>query len=69
MLETLAGETAEWLQGPCGFSYWKITRGELYVHSIRHVEHHTGQLSAYSWREVPSIRAPKALPRIGTGWK
>jgi hypothetical protein len=69
MLETLAGETAESLQGPCGFSYWKITRGELYVHSIRHVQHHTGQLSAFLRRVVPALRDPEALPWIGTGWK
>jgi len=69
MLETLAGETAESLQGPCGFSYRKITRGELHVYNIRHVQHHTGQLSAYLRRVVPALRDPEALPWIGTGWK
>jgi hypothetical protein len=69
MLETLAGETAESLQGPCGASHRKITRGELFVYNIRHVQHHTGQLSAYLRRVVPSLGDPESLPWIGTGWK
>jgi hypothetical protein len=69
MLETLAGETAESLQGPCGISRRKITRGELYVYNIRHVQHHTGQLSAYLRRVVPALRDPEVLPWIGTGWQ
>jgi hypothetical protein len=69
MLETLAGETAESLQGPCGFSYRKISRGELYVYNIRHVQHHTGQLSACLRRVVPALSDPEALPWIGSGWK
>jgi hypothetical protein len=69
MLETVALETAESLQGPCGFSYRKITRGELHLYNLRHVQHHTGQLSAYLRRVDPALRDPEALPWIGTGWR
>jgi len=46
-VETLAAETLESLQGPSGFSKLRFSRGELHVYNIRHVQHHTGQLSAY----------------------
>lgn len=69
MLETLAAETAESLQSPCGFHYRKITRGELYIYSLRHVQHHTGQLSAYLRRVDPALCASDALPWIGSGWR
>jgi hypothetical protein len=69
MLESLAAEPAKSLEGSCGFSHRKITRGELHVQSIRHVQHHTGQLSAYLRRVVPALRDPEALPWIATGWK
>jgi hypothetical protein len=51
-LETLACETAESLQGPSGFSWVPFSRGELHLQSLRHVQHHTGQLSAYLRRIV-----------------
>ncbi len=69
MLETLAAETAESLQGPSGFPYRPNTRGELHVYNLRHVQHHTGQLSAYLRRVDPSLNAGDALPWIGTGWR
>jgi hypothetical protein len=51
-LETLASETAASLQGPSGFSWLPFTRGELHLYNLRHVQHHTGQLSAYLRRVV-----------------
>lgn len=69
MRETLAAETAESLQGPCGFAYRKLTRGELHLYKIRHIQHHTGQLSAYLRRVDPALGDRKALPWIGTGWR
>jgi hypothetical protein len=45
--EAIAAETAESLEGPSGFSRMAFSRMELYVHSLRHVQHHTAQLSAY----------------------
>jgi uncharacterized damage-inducible protein DinB len=46
-LDALAAETQQSLQGPSGFARLPFSRGELYLYNIRHVQHHTGQLSAY----------------------
>lgn len=51
-LETLASETLESLQRESGFSWLPFTRGELHLYNIRHMQHHTGQLSAYLRRIV-----------------
>jgi hypothetical protein len=69
MLETLASETAESLQGPSGFACRKFTRGELHFYNLRHVQHHTGQLSAYLRRVNPALSDDETLPWIGTGWR
>lgn len=67
-LETLASETAESLRGASGFSRLPFSRGELHVYNLRHVQHHTGALSAYLRRVDASLKDPKALPWIRTGW-
>jgi hypothetical protein len=41
----------------------------LHIYNIRHVQHHSGQLSAYLRRIGAGINDPKALPWIGTGWR
>jgi uncharacterized damage-inducible protein DinB len=69
LLDTLAAETRESLEGPSGFSWRQISRGELHIYNIRHVQHHTGQLSAYLRRIDAALSDPKALPWIGTGWR
>jgi hypothetical protein len=51
-LATLAAETPESLQRASGFSWLPFTRGELHLSNIRHMQHHTGQLSAYLRRIV-----------------
>jgi len=51
-LETLAAETPESLQCESGFSRLPFSRGELHLSNVRHVQHHTGQLSAYLRRIV-----------------
>lgn len=40
-------ETAASLRGPTGFPWLKFTRAEVSLHNLRHVQHHTGQLSAF----------------------
>ncbi|HEV8291181.1 MAG TPA: DinB family protein [Tepidisphaeraceae bacterium] len=65
--ETLASETAETLQGPGGFR--KFSRAELHIYSIRHIQHHTGQLSAYLRRLDPTLTDSKILPWVGSGWR
>lgn len=64
--DAIERETDESLAGPSGFAWLPISRGELYIYNLRHIQHHAGQLSA-------------ALRRLGadtseggwvkTGWK
>ncbi|MCA9014362.1 MAG: DinB family protein [Planctomycetaceae bacterium] len=63
MRETIAAETEESLQEPAGF-YWlsQLTRGELHIYNLRHVQHHAGQLSAHLRRINVDIKW------ISTGW-
>jgi hypothetical protein len=68
MLATVAAETAASLQGPSGFPYRPNTRCELHIYNLRHVQHHTGQLSAYL-RRVDSSLTDDDLRWIGTGWR
>jgi len=51
-LDTLASETPDSLMGESGFSLLPFSRGELHLSNIRHVQHHTGQLSAHLRRIV-----------------
>jgi hypothetical protein len=51
-LATLTAETPESLQRESGFSWIPFSRGELHLSNLRHVQHHTGQLSAYLRRIV-----------------
>jgi hypothetical protein len=69
MLETIAADSEESLRAPSGFEWYKITRGELHVVNIRHVQHHTGQLSAFLRRVVPECQDHRTLPWAGSGWR
>jgi hypothetical protein len=51
-VETLASETPGSLERESGFSWPPFSRGELHLYNIRHVQHHTGQLSAYLRRII-----------------
>lgn len=63
--DVVMSETMASLQGPTGFPGRPATRLELHVYNIRHLQHHTGQLSAYLRRADPSID-----PRwTGSGWR
>jgi len=66
--ETLASESAGILEGPCGFPR-KLSRGELHIYNIRHIQHHTGQLSAYLRRLDPKLIDSTIIPWVGSGWK
>jgi hypothetical protein len=63
-VETLASEIQESLEAPSGFPRLPFSRGELHLSSIRHVQHHTGQLSAYLRRIVQD----EASWWVKTGW-
>ena len=65
--ESIAAETEESLAGPSGFFWYKITRGEMHLVNIRHIQHHTGQLSAYLRRVDDQFKDRKTLRWIGSG--
>jgi hypothetical protein len=65
----LAAETPESLQGPSGFSWKPFSRGELHVMNVRHVQHHTAQLSAYLRKAEPALQDPNAVRWLSSGWK
>ena len=45
---SIAAETQQTIISHCGFPHHaKITRGEIYLYNMRHIMHHTGQLSAH----------------------
>ncbi|MCA9288472.1 MAG: DinB family protein [Phycisphaerales bacterium] len=45
--EAMAAETTESLAAPSGFSWLPFSRLELHLYNLRHLAHHTGQLTAY----------------------
>src|SRR5437773_2146517 len=55
--EVVGAETRETLEGPSGHGRLKFSRLELHLYNVRHIQHHTGQLTAF-------------LRRVGvkTGW-
>jgi len=68
VLDAIPKETDEILQGESGFSWRKFTRAEMHIYNIRHIQHHTGQLSAFL-RRIGVVTEQRALPWIGTGWR
>ena len=62
-IEGVGAETEATLAGASGFKWYKVNRLELHFINIRHVQHHTGQLSAF-------LRRCELKPRwCGSGWK
>jgi hypothetical protein len=58
--DALAAETRESLAGDSGFSRLRFSRAELHLYNLRHLQHHTGQLSACLHRlgiEVDWVKA------------
>lgn len=60
---TMLSETEATLAGPSGFSWLEISRGELHLYNLRHLAHHTGQLTAFLVRMGVETRWVKA------GWR
>jgi len=50
--ETIASESHESLAAPSGFPWYQMSRGEHHLTSIRHAQHHAGQLGAYLRKEA-----------------
>ncbi len=68
ILETMASETTASLEGPSGFSWLAISRGELHVYNIRHIQHHAAQMSAYLRRVDAALKDTTDLHWVRTGW-
>ncbi len=59
----IVSETADSLSGPAGFARRDFSRAELYVLTIRHIQHHAAQLSLRL-----RIDADLEMPWVGSGW-
>jgi hypothetical protein len=64
-LAAIAAETSQSIEEHSGFSRLLFSRGELYLYNLRHVQHHSGQLSAYLRR----ILNDGERWWIKTGWR
>jgi len=69
MLQSVASETEASLAGPSGFFWYEISRGEMHLVNIRHIQHHTGQLSAFLRRVDDRFKDHRTLRWIGSGWR
>ena len=64
-----AGATGFGLITDDGYDLWlPFSRLELHLYNLRHIQHHTGQLSAYLRRVVPELAEPKKLRCVRSGW-
>jgi hypothetical protein len=63
-IKVIAAETEASLKGPCRFARRTITRAELHVYNMRHVQHHAAQLSLRL-----RLNAKIDIPWIGSGWR
>jgi hypothetical protein len=62
--QAIAAETVPTLAGPSGFQRRDISRAELHVYNIRHVQHHAAQLSLRL-----RIDFNEEVPWFGSGWR
>lgn len=62
-VDVINAETEEHLSAPCGFARREMSRAELYVYVIRHLQHHAAQLSL-RLRLDHQIE----IPWFGRGW-
>ena len=63
VFESIGAETEATLAGESGFHWYKVPRLEMHFINIRHIQHHTGQLSAF-------LRRLSVQPRwFGSGWE
>jgi hypothetical protein len=67
--ESLAAETEETLAGASGFQWYNNNRSEMHLINIRHIQHHTGQLSAFLRRIDNRWKDRKTLRWVGSGWR
>jgi len=65
ILTSIRAETEESLQGAWG----ELSRGELHLYNLRHVQHHTAQLSTYLREISNKNNLSLELVWVGSGWK
>jgi len=61
--DAIASETADTLAGPTGFARRDFSRAELYVYTIRHIQHHAAQLTLRL-----RVDANRDVPWVQSGW-
>jgi hypothetical protein len=62
--EVIGEETADVLAARCGFPPKTVSRAELHVYNLRHLQHHAAQLSLRL-----RLDAEVDVPWIGSGWR
>lgn len=62
--EMLAAESADTLSARSGFKWRNFSRAELHVYNIRHIQHHTAQLSLRL-----RLDTNEGIPWVGSGWR
>ena len=62
--KAIAAETADTLSARCGFDWLGISRAELYVYAIRHIQHHAAQLSLRL-----RLNDQTDIPWVRSGWR
>lgn len=69
VIDNVAAETAESLQGGSGHKRRKFSRTEMHLYNLRHLQHHVGQLSAHIRRIAPQLQELNVMPWAGSGWR
>src|SRR5262245_54652106 len=62
--QVIAAETAELLSGRAQFAKRTVSRAELHVYNLRHIQHHAAQLSLRL-----RLDSNEDIPWIGSGWR
>jgi len=52
VIESVKRETESTLEGPSGFGWIPFSRMQLHLYNLRHIQHHTGGLSAFLGRTL-----------------
>ena len=62
--QTIDAETADSFSARAGFQRRECSRAELYVYTIRHIQHHAAQLSLRLRLDID-----EDVPWVGSGWR
>jgi hypothetical protein len=62
--DVISAETTSSLEAPSGFPRRNMSRAELFVYNLRHVQHHAAQLSLRL-----RLDHGENIPWVGSGWR